>query len=87
MKSLSFFFERLSSGGDAFGSTRFVLALMLSASAIGRFFNTVSTLATMSFVEIFFGVTGKFRPFSWGDVLVLVERLTTHLDLSIVIWF
>ena len=25
-------------------------------------------------------------PFSWGDN-VLVERLTTHLDLSIVIWF
>ena len=37
-----------------------------------------------------FGVTKKFKPFSrrsfsWGDVLV--ERLTTHFDLSIVIWF
>ena len=88
------FFQRvksLSSGDDAFWSTRLVLALMLSASAIGRFFNTVSTLAVMSFVRIFFGVTEKFRPFSrrsfsWGDN-VLVERLTTHLDLSIVIWF
>ena len=66
------FFERLSSGGDAFWSNRLVLALMLSASSIGRFFNTVSTLATMSFVGIFFGVAEKFRPFSrrsfsWGD--------------------
>ena len=45
----------------------------------------------MSFVGIFFGVNEKFRPFarrsfSWGDN-VLVERLTTHLDLSVVIWF
>ena len=30
-----------------------MLALMLSASAIGRFFNTVSILATMCFVGIF----------------------------------
>ena len=36
---------------------------MSSASAIGRFFNTVSTLATMSFFAIFFGVTEKFRHF------------------------
>ena len=84
-------FERLSSGGDAFWSTKLVLALMLLASAIGGFFNTVSTLATMSFVGIVFGVTENFRPFSrrsfsWGDN-VLVERLTSHLDLSIVIWF
>ena len=61
---------------------------MLSASAVGRFFNTVSTLATMFFVGIFFGVTEKFRPFSrrsfsWGDN-VLVERLTTHSDVSVV---
>ena len=58
------FFERLSSGGDAFCSTRLVLALLLSASAIGRFFNTVSTMATMSFVGIFFGLTENFRHFS-----------------------
>ena len=81
------FFDRLSFGGDAFSSTRLVLALMLSASANGRLFTTVSTLATMSFVGIFFGVTEQFKPFSrrsfpWGDN-VLVERLTTHLDLSI----
>ena len=81
VKSLSLLFERLSSGGDAFWSTRLALALMLSASAIGRFFTTVSALATMSFGGIFFGVTEKFKPFSrtsfsWGDN-VLVERLTT----------
>ena len=48
------FFQRVSSGGDAFWSTRHFMALMLSASAIGKFFNTISTLATMSFVGIFF---------------------------------
>ena len=51
-------------------------------------FSIVSTLAAMSFVGILFGVPVKCKPFSrsfsWGDVLV--ERLTTHLDLSIVIW-
>ena len=46
------------------GAQDFFLALMLLASAIGKFFNTVSTLATMSFVGIFFGVTEKFKPFS-----------------------
>ena len=88
VKSLSW---KLSFDGDAFWSTRLVLALMLLASAIGRFLNTVSTLAKMSFVGIFYGVTEKFkafsrRYFSWGDN-VLVDWLTTHLDLSIVIWF
>ena len=59
-------------------STRLVLALMLSASAIGRYFTTVSTLATMSFVGIFFGVTERFKPFSRRSFScggnILVER-------------
>ena len=57
--------------------------LFLRGCLIRRFFTTVST--------VFFGVTEKFKPFcgrsfSWGDI-VLVERLTIHLDLSIVICF
>ena len=65
--------------------------LFLRGCLIRRFFTTVATVATMPFVRIFFGVTEKFKPFcgrsfSWGDI-VLVERLTTHLDLSIVICF
>ena len=58
---------------------------------LGGFSLQFQLWATMSFVGIFFGVTEKFKPFSrrsisWGDN-VLVERFTTHLDLSIVIWF
>ena len=50
VKSLSLCLERLPSGGDSFWSIRPVLVVMLSASAVGRFFNTVSILVTVSSV-------------------------------------
>ena len=54
---------------------------MLSASPIGRFFYTVSTLATMSFVGIFFGVTEKFRPFS-KKIFFIIDLMSRELYIS-----
>ena len=63
-------------------------AQMVSASSVVIPVNVVSILATRSIVGRAAGVTEKFIPFSssslLSSVMLYVERLMTHFDLSIV---